>query len=127
MPAAGKPFEVFVADDSLCRRFAETQTGIHPQEAATQSTITGAATGATAGAPGLGAAAGAGSGLLLGSAVGASAGYGGASTLQQRYDIAYTQCMYAKGNQVPGVAQIASAPPPSASLPPPPPNYKPVP
>ena len=23
MPAAGKPFEVFVADDSLCRRFAE--------------------------------------------------------------------------------------------------------
>ncbi len=141
MPAPGKPFEVFVADDAVCRQFAETQTGIHPQQAATQSTVTGAvagtavgaaagaAIGAAAGAPGVGAAAGAGSGLLLGTAVGANAGYGAGFTLQQRYNIAYTQCMYAKGNQVPGVAPMAATPPPPppSSLPPPPPNYRPAP
>jgi hypothetical protein len=35
--------------------------------------------------------------------------------LQARYDIAYIQCMYAKGNVVPGVA----APGPSVAIPPP--------
>ena len=39
-------------------------------------------------------------------------------SLQQRYDVAYSQCMYAKGNQVPGFAAPGAPPPP-----PPPPNY----
>ena len=56
----------------------------------------------------------------------------GAATVQWRYDIAYQQCMYVKGNQIPGVpARNATPPspqPPSAaggafpSPPPPPPQ-----
>ena len=40
--------------------------------------------------------------------------------LQRRYDIAYMQCMYARGNQIPGVSQTytGTVPPP-----PPPPGY----
>jgi hypothetical protein len=144
MPAPAKPFEVFAADDAVCRQFANSQTGINPQQAATQQTVSGAAVGtvvgaaagaaigAAAGNAGVGAAAGAGGGLLLGTAVGANTGYGTRFTLQDRYNIAYMQCMYAKGNQVPGVTQKAPMlpppPPPSSSLPPPPPApYNPTP
>ena len=143
MPAPSKPFEVFVADDAVCKQFAEAQTGINPQAAAAQQTVAGAAIGtavgaaagaaigAAAGNVGVGAAAGAGSGLLLGTAAGANAGYGAGFTLQQRYNIAYMQCMYAKGNQIPGFVQqsapFAPPPPPPSSVPPPPPPYKPAP
>jgi hypothetical protein len=50
--------------------------------------------------------------LLTGTQTGASS----TATLQWRYDMAYTQCMYAKGHRVPGDA----LPPPGASPPPPP-------
>lgn len=50
MPAPGKPFEVFVADDTVCRQFAERQTGISPQTAATQQIVSGAAVGTAVGA-----------------------------------------------------------------------------
>jgi hypothetical protein len=43
---------------------------------------------------------------------GAQAGASSAATLQWRYDMAYTQCMYAKGHRVPGDA-LAPPPPPS--------------
>ena len=41
-------------------------------------------------------------------------------TLQARYDISYVQCMYAKGNVVPGVLAPGSsvAPPPTGTPPP---------
>ena len=68
---------------------------------------------------GTGAAIGAGSGLLVGTAVGANRGEAAGRTAQQQYDISYQQCMYAKGNLVPGMAQ-----PPrrvQRSIPPPPP------
>jgi hypothetical protein len=49
--------------------------------------------------------------------------------VQQRYDMAYAQCMYAKGHQVPaagarrqGRAYSAPPPPPPGSPPPPPPR-----
>jgi hypothetical protein len=45
--------------------------------------------------------------------------------LQSRYDIAYVQCMYAKGNVVPGVMvapEPSSTPPPPGTPPPPPPG-----
>ncbi|HKW93428.1 MAG TPA: glycine zipper family protein [Methylomirabilota bacterium] len=44
--------------------------------------------------------------------------------VQRRYDNAYVQCMYAKGNQVPGRAPAQAAPPapPAGPPPPPPPN-----
>jgi hypothetical protein len=40
-----------------------------------------------------------------------------AATLQWRYDMAYVQCMYAKGHRVPGGAP---PPPPPQTAPPPP-------
>ena len=60
----------------------------------------GAAIGAAAGNPGLGAAVGAGGGLLTGTVFGARKGQAAGSEVQRRFDIAYTQCMDAKGNRV---------------------------
>jgi YmgG-like glycine-zipper protein len=129
MPAPGKPFDLFVGEEALCRRYAEQQVGISPQQATQNSTVTGAvagtalgaaaggAIGAAVGHPGPGAAVGAGTGLLTGSAIGANAGYGASWTIQRRYDIAYQQCMYAKGNQIPGFPTTYTLAPP---LPPPP-------
>ncbi len=134
LPAPGKPFEVFQADDLACRQWANYQIGISPQEAMTQSTVSGAAVGtvvgagvgaalgAAAGDAGTGAAIGAGSGLLVGTSSGASAGQYYGYEAQQRYDHAYVQCMYAKGNQVPGIVhrtrRVRTPPPP------PPPDYE---
>jgi OmpA family protein len=135
LPGSGKSFEEFQADDAVCRQWAFQRTGITPGQAASGSGITsaavgtvlgaaaGAAIGAAAGSPGLGAAAGAGGGLLLGSAAGVSgAQYSGAQT-QQAYDMAYLQCMYAKGNQIPGAERAyrrGAGPPPPPPPPPPP-------
>src|SRR5262245_15631206 len=142
LPAPGKPFEAFQVDDAVCRQFARSQIGAEPVEAANQSavasgalgTVAGAAVGALIGAgagnPAAGAAIGAGSGLVLGGVGGAAAGSASAATLQSRYDMAYVQCMYAKGNQVPGVAAAPAArstppPPPPGQPPPPPPGVVP--
>ena len=114
LPGSSKSFEQFQADDAVCRQWASQQVGTTAQKTATDSTVggavigtvvgaaAGAALGAAAGNPAIGAAAGAGVGLLGGTAIGASRGdaYGG--SVQRRYDMSYTQCMYAKGNQVPG-------------------------
>jgi hypothetical protein len=133
MPAPGKPFDLFVGEEAQCRQYADQQVGISPQQATTNSTVTGAAVGTALGAaaggaigaavghPGPGAAVGAGTGLLTGSAVGANVGYGDSWTIQRRYDIAYQQCMYAKGNQIPGFP-TAYAPPPLPSPPSTPPR-----
>jgi hypothetical protein len=114
MPAPGKSFEQFQADDAICRQWSAQQIGLSPQQVANQDTITGAvvgtvlgaglgaAIGAATGNPGVGAAIGAGSGLMLGTAGGANAGQLSGQEAQRRYDIAYQQCMYAKGNQLPG-------------------------
>jgi hypothetical protein len=135
MPAPGKPFDLFVNDDAQCRGFAEQQIGVTPQRAEAENiaggAVTGAALGAAAGTAigalsghiGPGAIAGAGLGLLMGAASGASMGHGAYWSLQQRFDIAYEQCMYAKGNQIPGSAvaytQPAMPPPPNFGPPPP--------
>jgi len=133
LPGPGKPFEVFQEDDMVCRQWAARQIGQTPQETANQSTVTGAvvgtavgaglgaAIGAAAGNAGTGAAIGAGSGLLVGTAAGANAGQVYGRQAQRKYDVAYIQCMYAKGNQVPGarrVYRVRRVPPP----PPPPPD-----
>lgn len=135
LPAVGKPMEVFQAEEIGCRDYARYQVGVAPEQAATQSAVTsaavgtvvgaaaGAAIGAAVGNPGAGAAIGAGSGLLVGGASGAQASAASATTLQSRYDMAYVQCMYAKGNQVPGMAPA----PGSYSAPPPPPQGYPPP
>jgi hypothetical protein len=114
MPAPGKSIERFQGEDVACRQWAGQQTGISAQDTANQHTVSGAAAGTVIGAGagallgaasgniGEGAAIGAGSGLLLGSASGANAGQAYGWEVQQRYDYAYVQCMYAKGNQIPG-------------------------
>ncbi len=130
LPPAGKPFEQFQADDAICRQFAYEQVGgVTGQEAAQRSAVSsavigtalgaaaGAAIGSASGNVGAGAAIGAGSGLLLGSAAGTGYASGSYYESQRRYDNAYMQCMYAKGNQIPGmrtrrVRRAAPAPPP---------------
>jgi hypothetical protein len=106
MPAPGKPIEVFTAEDQACRAYSAQSAGADPNDAAAksvaESAVVGTALGAVAGAViGGNAGAGAGVGLLAGTAVGANQGAEARHTVQQRYDIAYEQCMYAKGNQLP--------------------------
>lgn len=127
MPGPGKPFDQFNADNAICKEFARQQIGVNPNDVAREQVVTGAAAGAA-----LGAASGAlmghghdspagpmaGAGLIVGSAAGANAANESTMTLQRRYDIAYQQCMYAKGNQIPGYAPPRYTPPPPP-LPPP--------
>ncbi len=144
LPGTGKPFQIFQADDAVCGAWAAQQTGAQPKDAGAQSTATGAtlgtlggaavgaAIGAASGSAGAGAAIGAGAGLLGGTAVGASAGQTAGGAIQRRYDIAYQQCMYAKGHQIPGPARTArpayvAPPPPVPPPPPPPPSAAPTP
>lgn len=145
LPGSTKSFEAFRADDGVCRQFANEQIGgTTPSQAATTSGVGGAvvgtAIGAAAGAAiagSSGAAVGAGVGLLTGTAVGTGYGYDSAWVLQRRYDNAYLQCMYAKGNKVPlstaysqPRTQVSGAPPapsPSPGYPPPPPPNQPPP
>lgn len=124
MPAPYKPFDVFAAEDARCRDFASRQVGGRDaNQAAVDSGVTsavvGTAVGAAAGAlagGNQGAGYGAAAGLVVGSASGANAAGASSWELQRRYDIAYEQCMYAAGNQVPGARPAPYFPPP----PPPP-------
>lgn len=127
MPAPNKPFEVFQEDNAICLDFAQRQIGgiVAAPDRATTSALAGAALGAAAGAllgqSGQAAGIGAGVGLLLGAAD-ANDDWDDrnyrSNGLQHRYDIAYQQCMYSKGNQVPGyVYQGMSTPlPPSTRV-----------
>jgi len=123
-PAPWKPFEVFQSDDAVCRQWAAQQCGISPSDAYNQNLFAGAGIGTLLGA-GLGAAIGAASGLLTGTAVATDPAYAAGQAVQRRYDNAYLQCMYAKGNQIPGDNRRSgrTAPPP----PPPPPGFTPEP
>lgn len=133
LPGSTKSFEQFQVDDAACRQWASQQVGTTGDKTVTDNTVggavigtlvgaaAGAALGAAAGNAGVGAAAGAGVGLLGGTAIGASRGdaYGG--SVQRQYDMSYTQCMYAKGNQVPGARGSSMQQQPQYSSPPPPP------
>jgi hypothetical protein len=110
LPGSQKPWEVFRADDVDCRNYAYSAIGGPAGEqaaanaavgSAVAGTLIGAAAGLAFGGTGPAAAVGAGSGLLVGSAVGSGAYGANYYTAQHRYDNAYMQCMYAKGNQVP--------------------------
>jgi len=140
MPGPGKPFEVFQADDAVCRQWAQQQIGgASPSQTANQNLATGAivgtAVGAAAGAAigaatgnaGAGAAIGGATGLFGGTALASGPAYDSEYALQRRYDIAYQQCMYAKGNVIPGARQYYAPPPPPPSgyqQQPPPPGYQ---
>ena len=150
LPGAGKDFDQFNADDFLCRRWAAQRIGQTATRAANDTAVTGAAVGTALGAaagaaigaasgnPAAGAAVGAGAGLVGGGLVGASEAESVHWTMQRRYDVAYMQCMYAKGNQIPvprGSRPMSAwpAPPPAPRrsaperVPPPPPGPPPAP
>jgi hypothetical protein len=136
LPGTLKTFDEFQTDDAVCRQWAALQTGTTRKQAASESAVSaatvgtllgaavGAAFGALAGDPGTGAAVGAGTGLLGGTAAGAGTAEAAGYEVQHRYDIAYMQCMYSKGNQIPvarGSLPAYSAQTPAAPPPPPPP------
>jgi hypothetical protein len=131
MPGPNKPFEVFVADDRLCRDWALSSSGGQGSDAAAQrfagataaGVVLGAAAGALAGGGHAGAGVGAAVGGVTGAAIGSDQSNRTAYGAQRRYDIAYQQCMYAKGNQLPGTqyAGYRSAPAPVPPAPPRPP------
>lgn len=140
LPGAGKNFEQFRGDDAECRQYAQDQLGGSNAnqagvDAGVRSAAVGTAVGAVAGAViggHGGAGVGAGTGLLVGSVAGTGAAQSSAYGTQRRYDNAYVQCMYAKGERVP--VALASArervhPPTPAGYPPPPPppGYPPAP
>ena len=113
--AAGARQELrgFQSDDAICRGYASQQTGgASAAQAANNSAVgsallgtalgagVGAALGSVGGAVGAGAAIGGATGLLAGSAIGAGNAQAAGGNVQARYDTAYTQCMYARGDTV---------------------------
>ena len=144
LPGSGKTLTQFETDDATCRRWALRQIGVMPNEAEAKTTASGAVAatvlGSAAGAaidsaaanPATGAAVGSGVGLPGGTAVGADLGGREEWSGQDRYDVAYLQCMYVSGNQIPVPRGTMSGavpeeweepaiPPPPAGKPPPPP------
>lgn len=142
LPGSGISFEQFRNDDAVCQQYAYFQAGGTTANQAginsgATSAAVGTALGAAAGAAiggGQGALIGAGSGLVGGSLVGAGAAGTSMDIAQNRYDVAYIQCMYAKGHQVPVSGQFTNEaprrseqrpsdiPPPPAGSPPPAPK-----
>ena len=113
MPAQGKPFQMFQQEMEECKAYALREAGgegavqMEQQNAASHALIgaligvaSGGLIGAGVGNAGAGAGIGAGTGLAAGSISGAHAARSSGGKLQQLYDNAYLQCMYAKGNQV---------------------------
>ena len=115
MPGHGKSFDAFQYDLAGCKAFASDQVRGQADTANQRSVGTtaittllgaglGAAVGSAFGNAGAGAAIGAGTGLGGGALYGANRGNSEQMGIQQQYDNAFTQCMYAKGHQVPGFA-----------------------
>ena len=137
LPGTGKAFDQFRADDLDCKQYASAQVGeTGPNQVAGDSvarsaalgTIVGAVAGAAIGGQ-RGAGVGAGTGLAMGAMAGTGAGNTSAYGLQQRYDYAFQQCMYAKGHKIPVSGRFESIRPsaPPAYMPPPPPPSQPPP
>jgi len=131
LPGTGMSLDRFSNDNMVCQQFALAQVGgLSPNQAAINNGVASAALGTAIGAAsgeavggGKAAAIGAGSGLLAGSLVGAGAASRSMEVNQQRYDVAYIQCMFAKGHQVPVSGQFTpsqSQISPAAAMPPPP-------
>lgn len=117
-PAPYKPFDVFLDDQDECQAYAASRVAGGAQDAnnralgaAAIGTVLGLAVGAATG-DGRAATVGAVGGGAVGAAVGAGQSDDANFSLQRRYDIAFAQCMYAKGNQVPGFNRLAAPPPP---------------
>jgi hypothetical protein len=123
LPGQGKSFDAFQYDQFQCKQFAGQSVTGQAQNANNRAVagglITtalgaglGAAIGAAGGNAGAGAAIGAGAGALGGGAFGAASSSYAQFSIQDQYNTAYAQCMYAKGNMVPGYGPMMQAPPP---------------
>jgi len=126
-PPPYKPFEVFEQEEYDCEDYAHSQVAGGAESANSRAlgtaaigTALGLALGAATG-DGNAASFGAAGGAAVGSTIGANQSERANFSLQRRYDIAYAQCMYAKGNQVPGFGRRRALPPPPDGPPPPPP------
>jgi hypothetical protein len=123
MPGPGKSFDAFAADQAGCKQFAEGAVAGQAQNAnnrAVGAAIIGTALGAGLGAAiggGRGAAIGAGSGAVVGTGVGMGSSSNEQVGIQVQYDNAFAQCMYAKGNMVPGYGPMMVNAPPPPSMP----------
>jgi len=129
LPAPYKPFEVYQRDVDECEGYAADRTRGGAERAnnrAVGAAVIGAGLGLAIGAAtgnGRAAATGAAVGGAAGTVVGADESNRSQYGLQRRYDNAYAECMYAKGNQVPGYYGPPGPPPPPppGRRPPPPP------
>jgi Glycine-zipper domain len=130
LPGPQKTFDQFQRDGMVCQQFAQQKVAPAGEAAvnnAAASAAVGTALGAAAGAiigsatgqAGAGAAIGAGTGLLFGSASGGNVAYASSYQIQRSYDVAYMQCMFAHGNQLPGQVVARRPPPPTLNYPPP--------
>ena len=145
MPTPGKPLDLFAQEDQYCRSYAQQTIGPDTSAdravgAAVVGTLLGAAIGsATSSRRYNNTAAGAATGLMMGSVIGAGNSAAEGQSAQQRYDIAYQQCMVSKNNQpaqqgysrqsphviyVPQAAPQPYYPPPQPYYPPPPPQQQ---
>jgi hypothetical protein len=138
LPGTGKTFDEFRVDDMSCRQYAYDSIGGNTAQRAAEDagvrsaavgTLLGAAVGAAANG-GHGAAVGAGVGAGMGGLVGTGTAESSAYGAQRRYDNAYLQCMYAKGNRVPVAGRFTTYQAPTAparpATPPPPPGAVPM-
>jgi hypothetical protein len=106
MPGQGKPFEDFAGDQSTCKQFAggevsggATLANLTQFGTTAMTTVIGAGLGgAVRGTRGM--EYGGGAGAIAGLAVSSRGVAAGQGSLQSRYDLAYIQCMYARGNQI---------------------------
>jgi uncharacterized protein YcfJ len=125
MPGTDKSLDQFRADSGICQQFAQSAIAGPSQAAhdnAAANAVGGAAVGAAIGAligaatgqAGSGAAWGAGTGLLFGGTAAGNSGAAASYNLQRQFDIAYMQCMYTRGNQVPGQVARRTVPAPSS-------------
>ena len=132
LPAKGENFALFQQHDTTCRAYASAEIGGQtPGQAAARSGIdraalgtglgaaAGALLGSASGHAGRGAAIGAGTGLIARSLLGGVSGRPAAAANQNRYNMAYTQCMVGKGEQIapPPPAMLVYASPPVGYLP----------
>lgn len=134
LPGTGKNFDQFRADDFQCKQYASSQLGgnsasTYASDSGVRSAAVGTVLGAAVGAAvsgGRGAAKGAGAGLALGGLSGTGTAQASTYGAQQRYDVAFMQCMYAKGHRIPSGGRFLSehmyAPRDSSPYYPPPPG-----
>jgi hypothetical protein len=120
MPGPGKTLDAFQTDNNACKAFAadavKGQADAANQRAVGTALLTtalgaglGAAGGSLGGDAGGGAAVGAAAGAGAGTALGAGNNSYDQQGIQYQYDNAFSQCMYAKGEAVPGYAPVATA------------------